>query len=153
MAIVSSPLIYDGILVAATYFTGKNFLFGIDSNYGTQIWNYEIPGGVCSSPCLVGDGMTVVVGSMNKVIYAIEGKSGNILWMFETGGEVWSSPSYNGNEIFIGSDDGFIYCLDIDGKLVWKTKLNGKISSSSPCLSFDDDQRSSLFIGTYNSRF
>ena len=66
------------------------------------------------------------------------------------GGEVWSSPSYNGNEIFIGSDDGFLYCLDIDGKLIWKSKLNGKIRSSSPCLSFDDDQSSSLFIGTYN---
>jgi eukaryotic-like serine/threonine-protein kinase len=62
---------------------------------------------------------------------------------------VWSS-SYNGNEIFIGSDDGFLYCLDIEGKLIWKTKLNGKIRSSSPCLSFDDDQSSSLFIGTYN---
>ncbi|MFY9796762.1 MAG: hypothetical protein WAJ93_13825, partial [Candidatus Nitrosopolaris sp.] len=53
---------HNGILVAATYdswikdtsFTGKNFLLGIDSNYGTQIWNYEIPGGVFSSPCLVG---------------------------------------------------------------------------------------------------
>jgi outer membrane protein assembly factor BamB len=60
--IVSSPSIHNGILVAATYdswikdtsFTGKNFLLGIDSNYGTQIWNYEIPGGVFSSPCLVG---------------------------------------------------------------------------------------------------
>jgi outer membrane protein assembly factor BamB len=155
--IVSSPLIYNGILVAATYdswikdtsFTGKNFLLGIDSNYGTQIWNYEISGGVSSSPCLVGNGMTIVVGSMNKFIYAIEGKSGNILWTFETWGEVWSSPSYNGNEIFIGSDDGFLYCLDLDGKLIWKTKLNGKIRSSSPCLSFDDES-SSLFIGTYN---
>ncbi|MGC2575340.1 MAG: PQQ-binding-like beta-propeller repeat protein [Candidatus Nitrosopolaris sp.] len=123
----------------------------MDSNYGTQIWNYEIPGGVFSSPCLVGDdGMTVVVGSMDKFIYAIEIKSGNILWTFETGGEVWSSPSYNGNEIFIGSDDGFLYCLDIDGKLIWKTKLNGKIRSSSPCLSFDDESSHSLFLGTYN---
>jgi outer membrane protein assembly factor BamB len=159
-SIVSSPLIYNGILVAATYdswikdtsLTGKNFRLGIDSNYGRQIWNYEIPGGVFSSRCLVGsDGMTVVVGSMSKFIYAIEGKIGKLLWKFETGGEVWSSPSYNGNEIFIGSDDGFIYCLDIDGKLIWKTKLNGKIRSSSPCLSFDGDQSSrSLFIGTYN---
>jgi outer membrane protein assembly factor BamB len=91
--IVSSPLIYNGILVGATYdswikdtsFTGKNFLLGIDSNYGTQIWNYEIPGGVFSSPCLVGsDGMTIVVGSMDKFIYTIEGKTGNILWTFET---------------------------------------------------------------------
>ena len=63
---------------------------------------------------------------------------------------MWSSPSYNGNEIFIGSDDGFLYCSDIDGKLIWKTKLDGKIRSSSPCLSFNGNQSSSLFIGTYN---
>jgi outer membrane protein assembly factor BamB len=71
----------------------------------------------------------IIVGSVNKIIYAIERESGNVVWMFETGGEVWSSASYNGKEIFIGSDDGFVYCLDIDGKLLWKTKLNGKIRS------------------------
>src|SRR5207248_10194113 len=104
---------------------------------------------VFSSPCLGDDDMIIVVGSINNAVYALEGYSGNILWKFETGGEVWSSPSYNGNEIFIGSDDGFLYCLDIDGKLLWKTKLNGKIRSSSPCLSFDE-QSLSVFIGTYS---
>lgn len=155
--VVSSPLLHNGILVAATYdswikgtsFTGKNFLFGIDTDGGKQIWGYEIPGDVFSSPCLIDD-MIIVVGSINNAVYALEGYSGNIRWKLETGGEVWSSPSYNGNEIFIGSDDGFVYCLDIDGKLLWKTKLNGKIRSSSPCLSFDEDQRPSVFIGTYN---
>ena len=156
--LVSSPLLHNETLVAATYdswikdisFTGKNFVLGIDIGNGKQIWCYEIPSNVFSSPCLVDD-MTVVVGSMNKVIYAIEEYSGNVRWMFETGGEVWSSPSYNGNEIFIGSDDGFLYCLDIDGRLLWKTKLNGKIRSSSPCLSSDEEKEgSSVFIGTSN---
>lgn len=155
--IVSSPLLHNGILVAATYdswikdtsFAGKNFLLGIDTDGGKQLWRYEVPGDVFSSPCLVDD-MMIVVGSINNVVYTLEGQSGNIRWKFETGGEIWSSPSYNGNEIFIGSDDGFIYCLDMDGKLLWKTKLNGMIRSSSPCLSFDEDQRPSVFIGTYN---
>ncbi|MDP9288141.1 MAG: PQQ-binding-like beta-propeller repeat protein [Thermoproteota archaeon] len=155
--LVSSPLLHNSILVAATYdswikdasFTGKNFVLGINTEDGKQIWGYEIPGDVFSSPCLVEDAI-IVVGSMNNGIYALEGYSGNVRWKFETGGEVWSSPSYNGNEIFIGSDDGFLYCLDIDGKLRWKTKLNGKIRSSSPCLSFDEGQSPSVFIGTYN---
>ena len=156
--LVSSPLLHNDTLVAATCdswikdisFTGKNFVLGIDIGNGKQIWCYEIPSNVFSSPCLVDD-MTVVVGSMNKVIYAIEEYSGNVRWMFETGGEVWSSPSYNGNEIFIGSDDGFLYCLDIDGRLLWKTKLNGKVRSSSPCLSSDEEKEgSSVFIGTSN---
>jgi outer membrane protein assembly factor BamB len=73
--------------------------------------------------------MRIIVGSMKKSIYAIERTGGNVVWIFETGGEVWSA-SYNGKEIFIGSDDGFVYRLDIDGKLLWKTKLNGIIVMS-----------------------
>jgi outer membrane protein assembly factor BamB len=139
--VVSSPLFHNGILVCATYdfwikgtsFTGKNFLLGIDTNDGgKQICGYEIPGDVFSSPCLIDHDMIIVVGSINNAVYALEGSSGNVRWKFETGGEVWSSPSYNGNEIFIGSDEGFLSCLDIDRKLIWKTKLNGKIRSSSP---------------------
>lgn len=155
--IVSSPLLHNGILVSATYdswiketsFTGKNFLLGIDTESGKQIWRYEVPGDIFSSPCLVDD-MMIVVGSVNNTVYTLEGYSGNIRWKFNTGGEVWSSPSYNGNQIYIGSDDGFLYCLDMDGRLLWKTKLNGKIRSSSPCLSFDESQRPSVLIGTYN---
>ena len=154
--LVSSPLLHDNILVAATYDSwikgtssiGKNFVFGIDTEDGKEIWGYEIPGDVFSSPCVVDD-MMIVVGSINNAVYALEGSSGNLIWKFETGGQVWSSPSFNGNEIFIGSDDGSFYCLDIDGKLLWKTKLNGKIRSSSPCLSLDEESPF-LFIGTYN---
>jgi outer membrane protein assembly factor BamB len=157
--IVSSPMLCDRILVAATYdswikgtsFTGKNLLLGIDTVTGKQIWAYEIAGDVFSSPCNVDDDMMIFVGSINNTIYALDECSGNIQWKFETGGEIWSSPSYNGSEIFIGSDDGFIYCLNLDGKLLWKTKLNGRIRSSSPCLSsVDENQNSSVFIGTYN---
>jgi outer membrane protein assembly factor BamB len=62
---IVSPSLHNGILVAATYdswikntsFIGKNAVLGIDSNDGKQIWNYEIPGDVFSSPCLVSDGI------------------------------------------------------------------------------------------------
>lgn len=77
--LVSSLLVHNGILVAATYdswikdtsFTGKNFMLGIDTKDGTQIWSHENLGEIFSSPCLVDDGMTVVVGCINKVIYAL----------------------------------------------------------------------------------
>ncbi len=129
--VVSTPLIHNQILVVATYdswvkgtsFVGKNFLFGIDKENGKEIWKFEIPGDVFSSPCLIDDKM-VIAGSISNAVYALQGNSGDLIWKFKTGGQVWSSPSYNGkNNIFIGSDDGFLYCLDKDGKLLWKTKL------------------------------
>jgi outer membrane protein assembly factor BamB len=156
-SLVSSPLIHNGILVAATYdswikdtpSTGKNFIIGMNVDDGRQLWCSEISGDIFSSPCLIDD-MLIVIGSTKNGIHAIDLKSGNVRWVFETDGEVWSSASFNGKEIFIGSDDGFLYCLDADGKLFWKTKLNGKIRSSTPCLSNNDDvdQGSSIFIGT-----
>ena len=155
--LVSSPLLHNGIIVGATYdswikdmsFKGKNFVFGMNIEDGKQLWCYEIPGNIFSSPCLI-DEKSIVVGSTKRGIYALDLYNGNVRWVFETEAEVWSSPSYNGKEIFIGCDDGFIYSLDIDGKLLWKTKLNGKVRSSSPCLSYNDHEDPSIFIGTYS---
>lgn len=158
--LVSSPLLYEDVLIGATYdswikeinFMGKNFVFAVDIKKGQQIWSFEIKGDIFSSPCIINEG-SIVVGSMDKRIYAIDIK-GNLRWIFETGGEVWSSPSYNGIAIFIGSDDGFVYCLDADGDLLWKTKLNGKIRSSSPCVlpkgEKQEQEDGSIFIGTHN---
>ena len=148
--IISSPLLHQDMLIAATFdswvkdttFLGKNLLFALDTKTGKEIWNFEIDGDIFSSPCVAED--MIIVGSLNTSIYAIDMK-GNLRWTFRTQGEVWSSPSFNGVNIFVGSDDGFLYCLDLNGTIQWKTKLNGKIRSSSPCLSSDD----LIFIGTH----
>jgi outer membrane protein assembly factor BamB len=148
--IISSPLLHQDILIAATFdswvketiILGKNFVFALDTRTGNQIWNFEIQGDVFSSPCVVKD--MIVVGSLDTRVYAIDMK-GTLRWTFESQGEIWSSASFNGDQIFVGSDDGFLYCLDLDGCLQWKTKLSGKIRSSSPCLSSDG----LIFIGTH----
>jgi outer membrane protein assembly factor BamB len=73
---------------------------------------------------VVSDGMTEVVGSMNKFIYAIEGTRETL---YGCSKPVEKCGLLHHIMIFIGSDDGFLYCLDIDGKLIWKTKLNGNV--------------------------
>jgi outer membrane protein assembly factor BamB len=80
---------------------------------------------------------------MDHNLYLVSAK-GEIIWKYGTKGQIWSSPSYYENIIYFGSDDGFIYSVNSDGTLRWKSKLNGKVRSSSPCLSED-----SIFIGTY----
>ena len=156
--VVSSPLVHNKMLIVATYDTwnkdttsrGKNFVFGIDIDDGKRRWCCEISGNIFSSPCII-DNTSIVIGSTRSSIYTIDVYNGNIKWIFDTDGAVWSSPSYNGREIFIGCDDGFLYCLDKDGRLCWKTNLSGKVRSSTPCLStYDDGQNSSLFVGTYS---
>jgi outer membrane protein assembly factor BamB len=49
-------------------------------------------------------------------------------WMFKTGGQVYSSPAYFNGNIYIGSDDGNLYCLDaITGVEKWEFKTGGII--------------------------
>ena len=56
----------------------------------------------------------------NKV-YSIDAASGEIRWTFFTEGPVRFAPTVNNGRVYVGSDDGCVYCLDArNGKLIWK---------------------------------
>ena len=147
-SIVLSPLIMDNMIVCATFDSwinadtnGNNFVYCLDKNDGSFIWRLPMKGDIFSSPCPAGK--NIALGSMDNNLYLLS-SVGEIICNFETKGHVRSSPSYHENLLYFGSDDGFIYSIHIDGSLRWKSKLNGKIRSSSPCISYD-----SVFVGTY----
>ncbi|MBI5772551.1 MAG: PQQ-binding-like beta-propeller repeat protein [Verrucomicrobia bacterium] len=55
----------------------------------------------------------------------------SMLWSFKTGGPVKSSAAIVGGKVFIGSDDGNLYTLNLaDGKKIWTAKTEGAIESS-----------------------
>ena len=57
--------------------------------------------------------------------------SNRLLWKFHTGGGIPSSPAIQNGLLYVGSNDGYVYCLDVDsGKLIWKFKSSATISSS-----------------------
>jgi eukaryotic-like serine/threonine-protein kinase len=146
--IVSSLLIMGDMIVCATFSSWisgdsleNNFVYCLDKNDGSVVWNVQMKGNFFSSPCPVGK--NIALGSIDNNLYLLNSR-GEIIWNFETGGQVWSSPSYHENMIYFGSDDGFVYSVLTDGSLRWKSKLNGKIRSSSPCVSED-----SVYVGTH----
>ncbi len=52
-------------------------------------------------------------------------------WKFKTNGEVYSSPAASGNYIYVGSYDGYVYCLNKDtGELLWKFETGSRVHSS-----------------------
>ena len=58
------------------------------------------------------------------------------IWEFETGGEVYSSPAVSDGYVYVGSDDGYIYCLNAKtGSKVWDFDTEGISVSSSPVVS------------------
>lgn len=56
----------------------------------------------------------------NKV-YSIDVAKGKVRWTFFTEGPVRFAPAVYGGRVYVGSDDGYVYCLDSkDGSLLWK---------------------------------
>ena len=56
----------------------------------------------------------------NKV-YSIDAAKGKVRWTFFTQGPVRFAPAVYDGRVYVGSDDGYVYCLDSkDGSLIWK---------------------------------
>ncbi len=59
--------------------------------------------------------------SVTNKVYSIDSNKGKIRWEFFTQGPVRFAPTFYNGRIYVGSDDGYIYCLDAgDGSLIWK---------------------------------
>jgi len=66
-------------------------------------------------------GMVYFGSSVDNKIYALNAKTGKIQWTFFTEGPVRFAPTLWKNRVYVGSDDGHIYCLRAgNGKLIWK---------------------------------
>jgi outer membrane protein assembly factor BamB len=157
LPIVSTPAVSDNMIVIATfcswfnnadYSKGKdnNLVFALDPCKGSMLWEFKVNGDVFSSPCIV-DCSVIVLGSLDYCIYAIDSK-GSLLWKYRTDNEVWCSPAYDSidKSIIIGSDDNNLYSIELaTGNIIWKQRLNGKVRSSTPCITDEH-----IFIGTYS---
>jgi outer membrane protein assembly factor BamB len=52
-------------------------------------------------------------------------------WKFNTGDRIWSSPVVAGGVVYFGSDDGYLYAVDIEtGGEVWKFQTGDDVRSS-----------------------
>ncbi|MHC4116990.1 MAG: outer membrane protein assembly factor BamB family protein [Planctomycetota bacterium] len=92
---------------------------------------------------VVGAGETIFFGSSaDDKVYALDALTGRQRWEFFTEGPVRLAPFVSGNNVYVGSDDGYVYCLSHnDGSLLWKHKAvdtdrmipgNGRIISAWP---------------------
>jgi outer membrane protein assembly factor BamB len=92
---------------------------------------------------VVGADDTIFFGSSaDDKVYALDARTGRERWTFFTEGPVRLAPVVSGDKVYVGSDDGFLYCLSgNDGSLIWKYKVadgdrmvpgNGRIISMWP---------------------
>jgi outer membrane protein assembly factor BamB len=66
-------------------------------------------------------GRLVLIGcEHNGAVLALDAASGAERWRFYTEAPIRVAPVSDGQRIFVGSDDGHLYCLDATGQVLWK---------------------------------
>ena len=70
-------------------------------------------------------GRTLVFGNnVDNHVHALDTRTGNPKWSFATDGSVRFAPMIDDGRVYFGSDDGFVYCLNLaDGKEIWRHRM------------------------------
>ena len=88
-------------------------------------------------------GNSLYFGSSNSdKVVCLDARFGSERWTFFTGGPVRFAPAFHDGKVYLGSDDGYVYCLSAtNGSVVWKEKAtdsdelmfaNGRMVSVCP---------------------
>ncbi|MDP6634141.1 MAG: PQQ-binding-like beta-propeller repeat protein [Phycisphaerae bacterium] len=76
---------------------------------------------------MVFDGLVFFGSSTDHKVYALDAATGETVWTFFTDGPVRVAPAACEHGLYVGSDDGVLYCLDVkSGKLKWRIRAAGK---------------------------
>jgi outer membrane protein assembly factor BamB len=124
----ASPALRDG---AAFYGTFDNEVLSVNLDQKQIAWRYENP--QRKFPYYSSAAVTtsrVVVGGRDKLVHGIS-LAGKGVWTFATRARVESSPAIAGGRVFIGSNDGRFYVLNLNtGAKLWEFDAGAPLSAS-----------------------
>ena len=127
-AVAGSVDVVHGVVYLAD---GSGVVDAINVMTGLQKWSTDVAGTskIDTTPAVVGN--LVIVGSVNRRLYAVNSATGKVVWTTVLGDAIESSPSAAGTEIFVGADNGDVYALQSStGKVDWTAKAAGKVKGS-----------------------
>jgi len=124
----ASPALRGG---AAFYGTFDNEVLGVNLEERKIAWRYEHP--VRKFPFYSSAAVTttqIVIGGRDKMVHGLT-IAGKAAWTFATRARVESSPAIAGGRVFVGSNDGRFYVLNLDtGAKLWEFDTGAPLSAS-----------------------
>jgi outer membrane protein assembly factor BamB len=124
----ASPALRGG---AAFYGTFDNEVLSVNLGQKEIAWRYEHPQRkfpFYSSAAVTRD--RVGVGGRDKMVHGIT-LAGKAAWTFTTRARVESSPAIAGGRVYVGSNDGRFYVLNLsDGAKLWEFNAGAPLSAS-----------------------
>jgi outer membrane protein assembly factor BamB len=123
---------------------GFNRVICCDTKTGKRRWEYNV-GFSFATPVL--EDRHIFIGTQTGYMYAFDadqwyGHSRKAKWQFRAGGAINRKVEVDGDKLYFGANDGFLYCLNKHtGELIWKTQTtlepNAFRHFSTPCASKD----------------
>ncbi|HKI91630.1 MAG TPA: PQQ-binding-like beta-propeller repeat protein, partial [Gaiellaceae bacterium] len=126
---------------------GEVIMFG--AGFGNIRWRRTI-GPSESSPVQIGK--LVVVGDWNGDVWAFQRGTGQLTWRFHTGGSVKGGVAYRDKRFYVGSYDGSVYCLSLDGKLIWRSAGQGSLFGGGRFYSTPAVRYGRVYIGSTDGK-
>ncbi len=130
----------DGIESTAAVVNGVVYVGSLDGNlYALELatgklkFKVETGQEIKSSPTVFAG--TVYFGEEGGTFHAVDAQTGAERWTFKTDAGITSSATVlktreGAVRVLFGSYDGFLYCLDGDGKLVWKLETDNYVHAT-----------------------
>ena len=132
---------------AAYYGTFNNEVLMVDLTNRSIAWRYQHP--ERKFPFYASAALTptrIVVGGRDKMVHGLT-PAGKAAWTFATRARVESSPAIAGGRVYVGSNDGRFYVLNVEtGAKLWEFNA-GSPFSASPAIA-----RGRIVIGSQDGR-
>jgi len=107
----SSPAVKNQVVYTGT--ADGHFIHALRAADGRQLWRFEMPERVWSSPAIAGSQLYIT--NQSGSLYAVDARSGRESWHFQTGASVQSSPAVVDGVVYFGGNDGAVYAIRVDG--------------------------------------
>ena len=119
----ATPVVHLGkVYVQEAYFDPTNGL-ALDEETGANVGGFNSD----TTPAF-SDNVGVYLQS--GTLRGIDITTGDTLWSFAGEGDLTSTPLIVNQTIYIGSNSGLLYALDLEGHQVWSTQVGAAIPSS-----------------------
>lgn len=108
--------------------SADGFLYSVAQDDGILRWKFQTGGAIAGAPAVTDS--AVIVAGRGRAVHALNLEDGSLLWSFEMQADLpiatsWNfftaAPVVDGDQVLVGSGDGFLYALDLaTGRQRWK---------------------------------
>jgi outer membrane protein assembly factor BamB len=131
-SIVGKPALSpEGVLFAGT--VGKE-LVAYDTANRAILWRFGSEGWIWGGPLYI-DGV-VYFGDLSGKFFAIDVATGQKKWELPVDGPVVETAAFDGESLYLTTETGTLYALNLSGTLRWSKPLGGK-THTAPVLAGD----------------